>query len=79
MPVTITVRNHGPLRIEGEFTVLDAEGRPYDLAGRTAMSFCRCGHSTNKPFCDGKTHKECGFDSAVEARALAPPAPKPAS
>lgn len=77
MPVTITVRRNGPLRIEGDFTVVDADGKPFDLAGRTAMSFCRCGHSTNKPFCDGNAHKECGFASVVAARVLAPPAPKP--
>ena len=49
----------------------------FDLAGRTTISLCRCGQSSNKPFCDG-THKECGFDSAVEARALPPPVAKPA-
>lgn len=78
MPATkITVRNSGPIRIEGEFVIYDQDGKAFDLAGRTAISLCRCGQSSNKPFCDG-THKDCGFDSAVEARALAPPVPKPA-
>jgi CDGSH iron-sulfur domain-containing protein 3 len=72
----ITVRNRGPIRIEGEFTIHDQEGRVFDLAGRTAISLCRCGQSSDKPFCDG-THKECGFESEVEARALKPPVPKP--
>jgi CDGSH-type Zn-finger protein len=71
----ITIRKHGPVRIEGEapgdFTLCDAEGNPFDLAGRTAISLCRCGRSENKPFCDSK-HKECGFDSEVKARALDP-------
>ena len=78
MPATkITVRNSGPIRIEGEFTIYDQDGKPFDLAGRTTISLCRCGQSSNKPFCDG-THGKCGFDSAVEARVLAPPGPKPA-
>ena len=78
MPATkITVRNSGPIRIEGEFTIYDQDGKPFDLAGRTTISLCRCGQSSNKPFCDG-THKECNFDSPIEARALAPPGPKPA-
>ena len=71
----VTVRKHGPVRIEGElpgdFVLCDADGNAYDLAGRTAISLCRCGHSENKPFCDGK-HKECGFDSEVKARVLDP-------
>ena len=72
----LTVRNHGPLRLEGEFTLYDAEGNPFDLAGRTAISLCRCGHSEDKPFCDG-SHKRVGFQSEVKARCLPPPAPKP--
>jgi len=74
---TITIRNHGSIRVEGDFTIVDQEGRPFDLAGRTMISLCRCGQSSNKPFCDS-THKTCGFASIVEARALPPPAPKPA-
>jgi CDGSH-type Zn-finger protein len=73
----ITVRNHGPVRIEGDdFMIYDAEGNAFDLAGRTAVSLCRCGQSENKPFCDGK-HKECSFNSEVKARALAPLIPPP--
>jgi CDGSH-type Zn-finger protein len=73
----ITIRNNGSIRIEGEFTIFDQDGRPFDLAGRTAISLCRCGQSTTKPFCDS-THKTSGFESVCEARALPPPAPKPA-
>jgi CDGSH-type Zn-finger protein len=75
MPAKITVFNNGPLRIEGEFEIQDAEGRPFGLGGRTAISLCRCGKSTNKPFCDGQ-HKINAFDSVCEARELAPPQPK---
>ena len=72
----LSVRNNGPLRLEGEFTVYDAEGNPFDLGGRTAISLCRCGHSEDKPFCDG-SHKKFEFHSEVKARSLSPPAPKP--
>jgi CDGSH-type Zn-finger protein len=40
------------------------------------ISLCRCGHSDNKPFCDG-SHARVGFQSVVEARELPPPVPKP--
>ncbi len=72
----ITVRNNGPLSIEGEFTIADMEGMEYGLGGRTALSLCRCGHSENKPFCDG-THKKINFQSEVKAHELPPPVPKP--
>lgn len=74
----IQAKDKGPLRIEGEFELVDGQGRPYGLAGRTAISLCRCGGSMNKPFCDG-THNRNGFDSVCEAKELPPPPPpKPA-
>jgi CDGSH-type Zn-finger protein len=72
----IVVSPNGPLRISGTFIIKDAEGRSFDLAGRSAISLCRCGGSGNKPFCDG-SHKANGFQSVCEARALPPPVPKP--
>ena len=56
----VTVTNNGPLRLEGEFTICDAAGNAFGLAGRTVISLCRCGHSENKPFCDG-SHRRVGF------------------
>ncbi len=77
MPSTkITVNNNGPLRVEGDFEILDPEGKAFGLAGRTRVSLCRCGHSANKPFCDG-SHKASGFQDQQVARDLPPPAPKP--
>lgn len=74
----ITVRNNASLRVEGDFEIVDHEGRPYGLAGRTTVSLCRCGHSATKPFCDA-AHKTCGFEAVAVAFDLAPPAPKPGS
>ena len=70
----ITVRNNGSVRIEGDFTICDQDGNAFGLGGRTTISLCRCGHSENKPFCDG-SHKKFGFQSEVKARDLPPPAP----
>ena len=72
----ITVNNNASLRIEGEFTIYDAAGNAFDLGGRTSIGLCRCGHSENKPFCDG-THRKIDFQSEVKARAFPVPAPKP--
>lgn len=69
----ITVLNNGPLRVKGDLTLKDANGDEYDLGGREAISLCRCGHSDNKPFCDG-SHNRQGFQH--EPKAFALPAPK---
>lgn len=71
----ITAVNNGPIRVEGEFSIVDPEGRDFGLAGRTLISLCRCGHSQNKPFCDG-SHGRMGFQDQVVARDLPPPKPK---
>ena len=52
----ITIKTNSAIKVEGDFEILDAEGRPYDLGGRTVVSLCRCGLSKNMPFCDGE-HK----------------------
>ena len=71
----IRIRKNGPLSIEGDFTILDAEDRPFGLAGRTSIALCRCDRSANRPFCDG-AHKTTGFQSECPARELPPPVPK---
>ena len=74
MSVIIRVKNNGSLKVEGDFTIIDAEGKEYDLNGRTAVSLCRCGHSANTPFCDS-AHRVAGFDSVCHAFALDPVKP----
>jgi CDGSH-type Zn-finger protein len=75
MASKVTVFNNGPVRIEGDFEIFDAAGNQFGLAGRTVISLCRCGMSSNKPFCDG-AHARNGFQSECPARELAPPKPK---
>ncbi|MDW6022698.1 CDGSH iron-sulfur domain-containing protein [Mesorhizobium sp. BAC0120] len=53
------VRN-GPLMVTGKLEVESGTGRCVDRAEKTW--FCRCGHSSKKPFCDG-THKAVGFQA----------------
>jgi CDGSH-type Zn-finger protein len=77
MPATkLTVFNNGSIRVEGDFELVDQDGKSFGLAGRTRIALCRCGQSAKKPFCDG-AHKACGFESSVVAIDLEPPAPKP--
>ena len=75
MSAKITINKNGSLRIEGDFTICDPEGKSYGLAGRTIISLCRCGQSGNKPFCDG-SHKTAGFCHEPAAFELPPPAVK---
>ncbi|MFZ1703784.1 MAG: CDGSH iron-sulfur domain-containing protein [Saprospiraceae bacterium] len=70
MSTKITILPNGSARVEGEFTIVDSEGKEFGLAGRTTVSLCRCGLSKNKPFCDG-THK-VDFDADTKAFDLPP-------
>jgi len=72
----LTVSPNGPIRVEGDFEIVDPQGKTFGLAGRTRISLCRCGHSNDKPFCDG-SHRTYGFQDQPAARDLAPPVPKP--
>jgi CDGSH-type Zn-finger protein len=64
--VTITAKPKGPFRVEGPITLINSDGAEIDLTGKPAISLCRCGASTNKPFCDG-THSKIGFEAAEAA------------
>jgi len=65
----ITPLTNGPVRVEGDFELCDPEGKSFELSGRTTLYLCRCGHSANKPLCDG-AHKTAGFSDEVRARAV---------
>jgi CDGSH-type Zn-finger protein len=67
MPATITLITNGPIRVEGEFTLQDAQGNTLNTDGKERISLCRCSQSQKLPFCDG-THKTCGFVSEVAAQ-----------
>ena len=65
--VEVKVRDNGPLKITGHVRVVDAEGNLIrETEAGKAIALCRCGLSSDKPFCDGK-HSSEGFDSCVRA------------
>lgn len=66
MTVQVNSLGNGPLKIEGDFQILDSKGKAYPTIAGKAVHLCRCGHSDNKPFCDG-AHKKHGFVSEVTA------------
>ena len=57
--VTIQVLKNGPYLVKGPVELKDGEGKPIPAAEPT-VALCRCGHSANKPLCDG-SHKKVGF------------------
>jgi CDGSH-type Zn-finger protein len=67
----ITINNNGSVKLDGDFEIVDMDGNAYGLQGRTIVSLCRCGHSANKPFCDG-SHKQHSFEHAAKAFDLPP-------
>jgi len=58
-PLKITVRPNAMLVAKGPMTILCANGN--GAVTRNKAALCRCGHSSNKPFCDG-SHKDCKFE-----------------
>ena len=54
----VTISANGPYLVKGNFTVEDAQGNTVETKEMAAL--CRCGASSNKPFCDG-THKKVDF------------------
>ncbi|MBI3440153.1 MAG: CDGSH iron-sulfur domain-containing protein [Proteobacteria bacterium] len=59
-PIDIVPETDGPLMVRGNMELVSGTGRM--LARLTTARFCRCGHSQNKPFCDG-AHAKIGFKS----------------
>jgi CDGSH-type Zn-finger protein/uncharacterized Fe-S cluster protein YjdI len=54
----ITPFPDGPLGVKGNVEICAGSGRPVARTRSTAL--CRCGHSANKPYCDG-SHRAAGF------------------
>ncbi|WP_224489662.1 (4Fe-4S)-binding protein [Robertkochia flava] len=54
----VEVLKDGPLLVHGKLHVNHPDGTTEEKEKTTA--FCRCGHSGNKPFCDG-AHRKAGF------------------
>lgn len=55
---TVVVANNGPLYLRGELEIDGASEQMHGVRYRAAL--CRCGQSSNKPFCDN-THETSGF------------------
>ncbi len=58
-PLRLRVRPNAMLVASGPMRILRADGSC--AATRNKAGLCRCGHSANKPFCDG-SHKRVGFE-----------------
>lgn len=64
--ITIQTRLNGPYLVKGPITLVDAEGNEFRVE-RDPVALCRCGQSSNKPFCDG-THSKVAFQAPEKAR-----------
>jgi len=54
----VEVMENGPLLVYGNITVKDKDGN--EAHRNKVTAFCRCGQSSNKPYCDG-THTKVNF------------------
>ena len=60
---TIEEQPNGPLYVRGDVRIVGQDGEL--LRADTRVSLCRCGASSNKPFCDG-SHRMVGFRTTSE-------------
>jgi len=58
----VSLADNGPLLLKGNVKLVASSGRVAWEGEKAAL--CRCGHSNNKPFCDG-SHRTAGFDSST--------------
>ena len=63
---TVQVKDSGPILISGDFELQDGSGACYTLEEGKTIAICRCGKSSNMPFCDS-THRKTGFESELKA------------
>ncbi len=57
----VVARENGPYLIEVTEARIKKGGNEEVVENKT-IALCRCGHSANKPFCDG-SHKKAGFEA----------------
>jgi len=62
--IKITISENGSYRVDGPLRLLDHEGNPVETREGKPCFLCRCGQSTNKPFCDG-THNRIEWDPTL--------------
>jgi CDGSH-type Zn-finger protein len=58
--IKMRVKENGSIRVTGTVDFVDADGNVVET--KTDFSLCRCGHSKEKPYCDG-SHKATGFEA----------------
>ena len=51
----------GPLLVQGSLRVFEPGAE--EGVEKSRAAFCRCGHSANKPYCDG-AHRDTGFEAS---------------
>lgn len=59
-PLAIAASKDGPLEVAGNLELCSGTGRSLNRTQKTYL--CRCGSSSNKPYCDG-THRKIGFSA----------------
>jgi CDGSH-type Zn-finger protein len=75
MNTKIVFLKNGPIVIDGDLELVDSNNNQLSVAGRMKVSLCRCGFSSQKPFCDG-SHKKIEFNDENKARPQESAGPK---
>ena len=68
----ITFIKNGPMQVTEAARLIDGETGKELTPAKWPVYLCRCGHSENKPYCDG-LHKKNGFVGACSKASLGTP------
>ncbi len=64
--VSIRLSTNGPIMVDGVLELVGEDEQPMKYSGR--CSLCRCGGTSNPPFCDG-THRKIGWKPKTDGGA----------
>lgn len=59
------INSSGPIWVKGGIRIISSDGQTYPVRNRATL--CRCGQSSNKPFCDG-THASFKWDDGLRKK-----------
>jgi CDGSH-type Zn-finger protein len=63
--LNLNVRPNGPILCTGPLTITDTAGNEHSVPEGVGVALCRCGLSTEKPFCTGSHRNQFADETPI--------------